>query len=177
MNLIEVKSAEDIREFLRLPVGLYKGDNHWIRPLDKDIEAVFDPRVNKFFSHGDCVRWILVENGETIGRIAAFVNENTASQDTSTGHDLRVGGCGFFECINDQKAATLLFDKAKEWLAAKGCNSFDGPINFGERLSFWGLLVEGREYDPNFTLCAIIPECVIMQKFSILDPEQTTEKG
>ena len=34
-----------------------------------------------------------------------------------------------------------------------------------------------REYDPNFTLCAIIPECVIMQKFSILDLEQTTENG
>ncbi len=152
MNLIEVKSAKDIKEFLRLPVELYKGESHWIRPLDKDVEAVFDPKTNEFFSHGDCTRWILIKDGKTVGRISAFVNENTASQSTSTDHDLRVGGCGFFECINDQEVADLLFNKAKDWLIAKGCNAFDGPINFGERLSFWGLLIEGREYDPNFNM-------------------------
>ena len=92
MNLIEVKSAKDIKEFLRLPVELYKGESHWIRPLDKDVEAVFDPKTNEFFSHGDCTRWILIKDGKTVGRISAFVNENTASQSTSTDHDLRVGG-------------------------------------------------------------------------------------
>ncbi|WP_449435012.1 hypothetical protein [Pedobacter steynii] len=50
---------------------------------------------------------------------------------------------GFFECINDKEAAFKLFDTAKLWLAENGMEAMDGPINFGENDSFWGLLVEG----------------------------------
>ncbi len=50
---------------------------------------------------------------------------------------------GFFECINDKEAAFLLFDTAKNWLAENGMQVMEGPINFGENDSFWGLLVEG----------------------------------
>lgn len=152
MKLIEVTSAKEVKEFLTLPVGLYEGEDHWIRPFDKDVEAVFDPKTNKFFKHGSCSRWILEQDGKTIGRIAAFINENTANQETSNGDTLRAGGCGFFECVNNQEAANMLFDQAKSWLIERGCNTFDGPINFGERMSFWGLLIEGREYDPNFNM-------------------------
>lgn len=52
---------------------------------------------------------------------------------------------GFFECINDQSAADMLFDVAKHWLLQRGMQGMDGPINFGERDRWWGLLVEGFE--------------------------------
>ena len=51
--------------------------------------------------------------------------------------------CGFFECINNHTAANLLFDTAKNWLQQRGMEAMDGPINFGERNAWWGLLVEG----------------------------------
>ncbi len=53
------------------------------------------------------------------------------------------GGCGFFECIDNQQAADLLFDTAKNWLKQQGMEAMDGPINFGENDMWWGLLVEG----------------------------------
>src|SRR5690606_1725954 len=31
----------------------------------------------------------------------------------------------------------------KQWMLEKGMQAMDGPINFGERLKWWGLLVEG----------------------------------
>src|SRR5258705_3595494 len=37
----------------------------------------------------------------------------------------------------------MLFDVAKHWLIQKGMQAMDGPINFGERDRWWGLLVEG----------------------------------
>jgi len=37
----------------------------------------------------------------------------------------------------------MLFDTAKQWLQQNGMQAMDGPINFGENDSFWGLLVEG----------------------------------
>jgi hypothetical protein len=50
---------------------------------------------------------------------------------------------GFFECINNKEAAFLLFDTCKNWLRSKGMESMDGPINFGEKDRFWGLMVKG----------------------------------
>jgi hypothetical protein len=45
-QLVEVHPGQkaNIKAFLELPVGLYKGNPHWIRPLDKDIEEVFDKK-------------------------------------------------------------------------------------------------------------------------------------
>jgi len=59
------------------------------------------------------------------------------------GDEFPVGGIGFFECINDQNYADLLFDNAKHWLRENGMEAMDGPINFGERNKFWGLLLSG----------------------------------
>src|SRR5688500_3504981 len=128
MKIIEVSTPELIREFLLFPVELYKHEKTWIRPLDKDIENVFDPEHNKTFRHGECIRWVLRDDsGKTIGRVAAFVNEKIVKK----GNDQPTGGMGFFECVNNQKAAFALFDACKTWLQSKGMEAMDGPINFG----------------------------------------------
>jgi hypothetical protein len=57
---------------------------------------------------------------------------------------------GFFECINDQTAAFRLFDEAKQWLQSKGMEAMDGPVNFGSRDRWWGLLIEGYDKQPNY---------------------------
>lgn len=139
MILIEVQNKHTAREFLDVATEIYKDDNFWVCPLDKDVEAVFDPDKNNFHSHGTCIRWILKsDEGKLIGRIAAFINENKAWQPEQP-----TGGIGFFECINDREAANLLFDTARNWLSERGMKAMDGPINFGENDSFWGLLIEG----------------------------------
>lgn len=140
MQLIEVNDIKKEKEFLQVAVDLYINDSNWIRPLDKDINEIFDQKKNKAFRFGEAVRWILKdENGYLIGRIAVFINKKYKSK----GDDVSVGGIGFFECINSQVTADYLFDTAKEWLQKKGMEAMDGPINFGERDRWWGLLTEG----------------------------------
>jgi hypothetical protein len=142
MQLIEVNTMALAKEFIAVNVAMNKNDANYIRPLDKDIYEVFDPKKNKTFRHGEVIRWILKDdNGQPIGRIAAFVNKKYKNK----GDDGPVGGVGFFECINDQNAADMLFDVAKHWLIQRGMEAMDGPINFGERDRWWGLLVKGFE--------------------------------
>ncbi len=120
-----------------MPRVIYKNDPNWIRPLDKDIEAVFDPAKNKLLKQGAAKRWLLKDPQQNVvGRIAAFINKKY-KQDQPT------GGIGFFECINDQSAANFMLDHCREWLREQGMEAMDGPINFGERDRWWGLLVEG----------------------------------
>ena len=152
MQLILVNDKKTAQQFLNVPVTLYKADTNWIRPLDKDIDEVFDAKKNKAFRFGKIIRWILVnENGQLIGRIAAFIN----SKYKNKGDDVPVGGFGFFECINSQPAADLLLNTARKWLAGEEMQAMDGPINFGERDKWWGLVTEGFSsplYNMNYNL-------------------------
>ena len=137
MQMHEVTSAADKQRFLQVAIDIYKDDPNWIRPLDKDIEEVFDPEKNKFFKRGECNRWLLLDDaGKPIGRIAAFVNKQYKQEQPT-------GGIGFFECTNDQQAANFMLDFCKAWLQERGMEAMDGPINFGERERWWGLLVDG----------------------------------
>jgi hypothetical protein len=142
MNLIEVSTPALAKDFIKANVMINKNDPNYIRPLDKDITNVFNKEKNKAFRFGETIRWILKDdNGNLVGRIAAFVNKKYKTK----GDDGPVGGIGFFDCINSQDAANLLFDTAKKWLEAKGMTAMDGPVNFGERDTWWGLLVQGYE--------------------------------
>ncbi|HEY4653317.1 MAG TPA: hypothetical protein VIH22_02325 [Cyclobacteriaceae bacterium] len=147
MRIIEVSSRKHVRDFLALPVKLYKDEPHWIRPLDKDIELVFDPQRNNSFRHGECTRWLLYDDrNKAVGRVAAFVNNKTVHK----GNDQPTGGLGFFECINDREAAFLLFDQCRKWLHERGMEAMDGPVNFGSRDRWWGLLIDGFDREPNY---------------------------
>ncbi|MGM0648358.1 MAG: hypothetical protein ACQESZ_08215 [Bacteroidota bacterium] len=147
MTLQEVKNKANAKEFIQFPVRLYSKERNWIRPLDKDIAFVFDRSKNKYFQNGDAVRWLLKDNNkQTIGRIAAFYHQKTSDQSEQP-----TGGIGFFECINNQDAANMMFDAAKDWLKEKGFEAMDGPVNFGDRNEWWGLLTEGF-YEPNYSM-------------------------
>ena len=143
-TLKEVVTAYDERQFLDLPKRLYKGNRNWVCPLDNDIKAVFDKSRNELFAEGEAIRWIAIDSeGKVVGRIAAFYDKQHAFS-----YEQPTGGCGFFEAINDQELANTLFDAAREWLAQRGMEAMDGPVNFGSRDSWWGVLVEGFEFQP-----------------------------
>lgn len=146
MKIVEVSNPGQQKEFLEMAVRLYKHEKNWIRPLDKDIEGLFHPETNKLFRlGGKAKRWLLLnDTNETIGRVAAFLHPKWKEEQPT-------GGVGFFECINNQEAAFLLFDTAKAWLESEGMEAMDGPVNFGERDKWWGLLVEGFS-PPNYNM-------------------------
>jgi len=138
MEVIEVTNHKLVDEFHKFPEKIYKNDPNYIPALKLMIEQTFNPKKNARFKTGDAIRWVLKSKGETIGRIAAFYDMNYAS-----GYDQPTGCCGFFECINDQKAATKLLDTAKKWLQKNGMEAMDGPVNFDENFFFWGMLTDG----------------------------------
>ena len=148
MQIIPVTDHTTAQQFLQAATVIHKNDPSWIRPLDKDINEVFDKSKNKAFRFGEVIRWVLKDDtGKLIGRIAAFINKKYKNK----GDDIPVGGIGFFECINDQDAADLLLDNAKQWLIQKGMEAMDGPINFGERDRWWGMVSKGF-YEPLYCM-------------------------
>lgn len=147
MVLIEVTNKQLAEEFIKVNVLMNKHNPHYIRPMDNEVHEVFDKNKNHSFKHGEIIRWILKdENGIFLGRIAAFTNTKYINKGT----DYPTGAIGFFDCINNQVAANILFDKARQWLWEKGMDAMDGPINFGSRDKWWGLLVDGFDREPAY---------------------------
>ena len=143
-RLQEIAGSAAEREWLDFPKHLYRGYSNWVCPLDDDIREVFDPKRNELFEDGEAVRWVVRDaSGEIVGRIAAFYNREKAALEEQP-----TGCCGFFECIDCQQVADMLFDAARMWLASRGMEAMDGPVNFGQRSDWWGLLVEGYEFQP-----------------------------
>ncbi len=139
MEIKEVADKKDSKEFLKFHKRHYRDDPNWVCPLDAEFNAVFDPSRNRTFNHGILKRWILLDDdSKVIGRIAAFIDYYR-----SKAYRQPTGGLGFFEVVEDEKAAFTLFDTAIAWLKDKGMEAVDGPVTFGSNESNWGLLVEG----------------------------------
>ncbi len=143
-----VQSKQSISDFHRVIQLLYKDNVSYVFALKQDVEGIFDQKKNKLFQKkGEAQRWVIYnQNQQPLGRIAAFINPDTAYKET----DQIIGSIGFFECVNDQAIANELFEVALKWLKQKKVTAIDGPINFGARDKWWGLLVDGFDLPPNY---------------------------
>jgi len=139
MQTVQVTNKQLVDKFHKLPEKVYQNDLNYTPALRLMIENTFNPAKNERFKKGDAARWVLIKNGECLGRIAAFYDKDYAH-----GYEQATGCCGFFECVDNQEAANILFDTAKKWLVKHGMEAMDGPVNFDENFFFWGLLTEGN---------------------------------
>ena len=139
MKIIEVKSKADWQLFHQVPHIVFKNDPNWIANLENDIEDIFTPAKNKTFLNGEAALFVLLnEKGIPQARIAAFIDH-----ERNKSAEYPSGGFGFFQCVENETYAMAILETAEMYLADKGIKIIDGPINFGERDKFWGLLEVG----------------------------------
>jgi len=144
MEITEVKSSAQEDQFFNMTSFIYKDDSNYISPLRNDIDDVFSSK-NKSYKPETTKRFLVTNQGQIVGRIAAFVNSKTVNAEK-----IKVGGLGFYECIDDIDVSKLLFDTALNWLESLGIQAVDGPINLGERDKYWGCLVYNFESIPSY---------------------------
>ncbi|MEM6397817.1 MAG: hypothetical protein AAF741_15820 [Bacteroidota bacterium] len=117
---------------------IYAGDPLYIYPLQNDLETIFSDK-NAAFKRGQARIWVAYSDaGKPIGRVAAFIDPENIEV-----AGIPVGGIGYFESIKDDEVADALLTAAEDWLREQGMQVAEGPVNFGERDKFWGLLVRG----------------------------------
>jgi len=139
----QVNSATQVDAFHELPFRIYEDYPHWSPPFRFEIEQIFDPQKNAFFDKGECERFLVLQHGTVVGRFALM---NTPKRDKVL--DPPMGGLGFIEMENDPELAQAIIDFAKDWHRRRGYRAMQGPINFGENDTYWGLLVENYEEPP-----------------------------
>ena len=102
-----VYGGQEMRDFIRLPFILYKGDPNWVPPLVMDIKTTLDRRKNPLFEHAEAEYFVARDGSNPVGRVAAVIDRNY-----NTYHGKKVGWFGFFESVDDQATAHALMRAA-----------------------------------------------------------------
>ena len=143
ITVTPVRTSADRRAFIDLPFRLYRNDPTWIPPLKRDVAHLLAPE-HPFYQHAQIELFLARDpKGQIVGRIAAIKNDSHNAQ-----HHDKVGFFGFFETENDQAVAGALFDAAATWLRARGLNVMRGPASPSVNDDYFGLLVDGFEWEP-----------------------------
>lgn len=141
-----VTTREERKQFIDFPYRHYSGDEHWIAPLKMEQKKLIDTEKNPFYNNGDIALFLAEQNGEICGRIAAIEDRRYNDH-----HGTKTGFFGFFECIDSQPVADLMFKVACDWLADRGLTDVLGPSNPG-MMDEIGILVDGFEHDPSILM-------------------------
>ncbi|WNG62794.1 N-acetyltransferase [Archangium gephyra] len=142
VEVTPVRSSADRTAFIRLTYSIYKGDPSFVPHLEMERRDFMDPKKHPFFEFGEVEFFLARRAGKPVGRIAAVSNPRyNEFQGTN------VGFFGLFECVNDAGVARALFEKAAEWLRAKGFTSVIGPMSYSTNGEV-GLLIEGFNTPP-----------------------------
>jgi len=136
MRIHRVESRSDLRRFVELPYRLYRHDPNWVPPLRSEQWGQFDPRRNPMLDHCEYDLFLLLDDGQVVGRIAVFVDRLGVE---AWGEP--IGLFGSYECMDGEEGSRLLLETARTWLQQRGMKAMRGPWSFASQE--WGLVVEG----------------------------------
>jgi GNAT superfamily N-acetyltransferase len=141
-QLKTVQSSSDWKDFIELPWKIYKGNPNWVPPLRIAVKDMLDVTKNPFFKHAQMHPVVAYRDGQCVGRIVGIIDETH-----NKFHKELTGFFGFYEAIEDQSLAKLLFDEVAKWARERGMKILRGPMNPSTNHEC-GLLVEGFNLSP-----------------------------
>lgn len=138
MKKIEaVSSPAMLASFIDFGYELYKNNPNYVPELFIAQRDLLTPGKHPFHEHSTVQTFLAYDGTKIVGRIAAILNNNH-----NRFNNANDGFFGFFDCIDDNETASLLFAAAEKWLKEKGVNSIIGPVNLSTNETC-ALLIEG----------------------------------
>ena len=143
IEIQEVKTRRQQRQFLNFPLELYK-DNPWfVPPFYADEKKMF----RSDYVYSDCCDWICfnaLKDGRMAGRIQGIVQRAANEKN----HERRAR-FNRFDAIDDPAVSRALFEAVERWARDKGMDTLCGPLSFSD-LEREGLLIEGFDQPQTF---------------------------
>ena len=140
VEIKEVKTKGDARQFVNVQFDIYKGSKFWAPPLKAgEIKSLF-PETNPAFEFCKAKFWLAFKNGKCVGRIGAIINE---AYNKKTGEQM--ARFSRLEFIDDAEVVSKLISTAEAWAKEQGMIGIHGPLGFAN-LDTQGMLVEGFDH-------------------------------
>lgn len=151
-SLISIKEIPlghaNLKEFIRFPWRLYKGDPHWIPPLESELignrilgmKGIMTPS-HPYHRNSETTHFVTYREGIPAGRIAVAINHRFNEH-----YNVQTANLCFFESVNDPCIAETLFNAVCNWSRNKGMTTLQGPMSYSNAAFQRGILIEGFQY-------------------------------
>ena len=136
VEIKEVKTKKQIKEFIELPLNMYKGNEFFVPPLYSSEKVIFKKK-NPYTSSSESCFFLAFKDNKLVGRIQGIIQKDANLKwNRSRVRFTR------FDSIDDQEVADALFNAVEKWAKDKGMNEICGPLGYND-LEREGLLIEG----------------------------------
>jgi len=140
-----VQTKKHLRDFLEMPVQVYRDDPHWVQPLDIERKGHLGPD-NPYFHHAEArLRVAYDAQGRAVGRISMQCDTLAPKVDGKP-----EGHFGLLEAVDAGVMAALLAD-AEAWFRERGLSQAVGPYSLSINDES-GLLIEGQGIQPRLMM-------------------------
>lgn len=137
IELLEVKTKSDLKDFIYLPKEIHKDHSNWLYPIYTDEWILFDPAKNKAFNYCDTILVLAKKESKVVGRIMGIINHRYNKINNEN-----FGRFCFMETWNDKDVFNALISYIENWAKEKGMQKLIGPFGFSDE-DPQGFLVEG----------------------------------
>jgi GNAT superfamily N-acetyltransferase len=139
IDIKEVENRNDLRDFIRFPHTIYKGNPYWVPALDFDEVNNLSPEKNPAYEYCQAKCWMAYKNGKPVGRITGIINPHADSK-----WNQKHARFGWIDFIDDEEVSTALLNQVETWAKENGMEAVHGPLGFTD-LDREGMLIEGFE--------------------------------
>lgn len=123
-QVLPVTDARRLKDFLRLPFALYRGDPNWVAPIISEVKRTLDVKRNPYFAQASLDLYVCYKDQAPAARLAVVIDKNHEQVFAR-----RAAFFGFFESTNDREASKVLFDEAERYCRSRGVEVLKGPFN------------------------------------------------
>ncbi|WBX96020.1 GNAT family N-acetyltransferase [Chryseobacterium gambrini] len=125
ISVIEVKNSEQLKQFVRFPMDLYKNNPYYVPSLINDEIKIWSTKENPALQYSEAKQFLAYKNNKVVGRIALMINHK---EERELG--IRKVRFGWIDFIDDEKVSQALIGKAIEYAKEKNIGKIEGPMGF-----------------------------------------------
>ncbi len=125
ISVIEVKNNDQLKQFVRFPMDLYKNNPYYVPSFINDEIKIWNSNENPALQYSEAKQFLAYQNNKIVGRIALMINHK---EERELG--IKKVRFGWIDFIDDEKVSKALIQKAIDYAKEKNIDKIEGPMGF-----------------------------------------------
>jgi GNAT superfamily N-acetyltransferase len=137
VSILEVKTADQLKKFVKFPMDLYKNNPYYVPSFIKDEFKIWDVKENPALNYSEAKQYLALKDNKVVGRIAVMINHKEEKE-----LGIAKVRFGWIDFIDDKEVSAALIQKAADYAKEHKVNKIEGPMGF-TNLDKAGMLTMG----------------------------------
>lgn len=125
IEVLEVTTKQQLKDFLQLPLELYKNCPQYVPDFMQDVRDLLNPQKNPALKFCSCQAFVAYKDNHIAGRVIAIINPRA----NQIWHRQYVR-FGYIDFIDDPQVSAALLNAVTQWGRLRGMTEIQGPMGF-----------------------------------------------